>query len=74
MVVIGSDRMMAAVKQARHEVLEPYLKKHHEAIGSINSPMQCMMKGGCAQCLCKHIDPLNLSPQSNVMQERMKKY
>jgi NAD(P)H-flavin reductase len=57
MVVIGSDRMMAAVKQARHEVLEPYLKKHHEAIGSINSPMQCMMKGVCAQCLCKHIDP-----------------
>jgi len=57
MVVIGSDRMMAAVKQARHEVLEPYLKKHHKAIGSINSPMQCMMKGVCAQCLCKHIDP-----------------
>ncbi|MCF6250100.1 MAG: pyridine nucleotide-disulfide oxidoreductase [Methylococcaceae bacterium] len=57
MVVIGSDRMMAAIKQARHGVLEPYLKKHHEAIGSINSPMQCMMKGVCAQCLCKHIDP-----------------
>ncbi|MCK5190877.1 MAG: pyridine nucleotide-disulfide oxidoreductase, partial [Methylococcales bacterium] len=57
MIVIGSDRMMAAVKEARHGVLKPYLKKHHEAIGSINSPMQCMMKGVCAQCLCKHIDP-----------------
>jgi NADPH-dependent glutamate synthase beta subunit-like oxidoreductase/NAD(P)H-flavin reductase len=57
MIVIGSDRMMAAVKEARHGVLKPYLKVHHEAIGSINSPMQCMMKGVCAQCLCKHVDP-----------------
>ena len=58
MVVIGSDLMMAAVKRARHEVLAPYLKPGHVAIGSINSPMQCMMKGVCAQCLCKHIDPI----------------
>ncbi|WNV05717.1 pyridine nucleotide-disulfide oxidoreductase [Candidatus Methylospira mobilis] len=56
-VVIGSDRMMAAVKEARRGVLAPYIKPHHAAIGSINSPMQCMMKGVCAQCLCKHIDP-----------------
>lgn len=57
LIVIGSDRMMAAVKDARHDVLAPYLNPQHAAIGSINSPMQCMMKGVCAQCLCKHIDP-----------------
>ena len=56
LVVIGSDRMMAAVKSARFDVLKPYLNKAHHAIGSINSPMQCMMKGICAQCLCKHVD------------------
>jgi NAD(P)H-flavin reductase len=56
MIVIGSDRMMDAVKQARHGVLQPHFKPHHAAIGSINSPMQCMMKGVCAQCLCKHVD------------------
>jgi len=56
MVVIGSDRMMAAVKAARHGVLAPYLKPGHTAIGSINSSMQCMMKGICAQCLCKQVD------------------
>jgi NADPH-dependent glutamate synthase beta subunit-like oxidoreductase/NAD(P)H-flavin reductase len=56
LIVIGSDRMMAAVKEARYGVLKPYLREHHEAIGSINSPMQCMMKGVCAQCLCKHVD------------------
>ncbi len=59
LIVIGSDLMMAAVKQARHDVLAPYLKKDHVAIGSINSPMQCMMKGVCAQCLCKHVDPVS---------------
>ncbi len=56
-IAIGSDRMMAAVKDARHTVLKPYLKSDHVAIGSINSPMQCMMKGVCAQCLCKHVNP-----------------
>ncbi|MDD5319270.1 MAG: pyridine nucleotide-disulfide oxidoreductase [Methylococcales bacterium] len=56
LIVIGSDRMMAAVKEARFNVLKPYLTKVQHAIGSINSPMQCMMKGICAQCLCKHID------------------
>lgn len=56
-IAIGSDRMMAAVKEARHGILAPYLKRGHRAIGSINSPMQCMMKEICAQCLQKHIDP-----------------
>jgi NAD(P)H-flavin reductase len=56
LIVIGSDRMMSAVKDARYNVLKPYLNKVHHAIGSINSPMQCMMKGICAQCLCKHVD------------------
>ena len=57
-IAIGSDRMMAAVKAARHDALAPYLKKTHVGIGSINSPMQCMMKEVCAQCLQKHIDPV----------------
>jgi NADPH-dependent glutamate synthase beta subunit-like oxidoreductase/NAD(P)H-flavin reductase len=57
-IAIGSDRMMAAVGRARHGVLQPYLKPHHEAIGSINSPMQCMMKEICAQCLQPHKDPV----------------
>ncbi|HEX4997435.1 MAG TPA: pyridine nucleotide-disulfide oxidoreductase, partial [Terriglobia bacterium] len=56
-IAIGSDRMMAAVRDARHGVLEPLLKPGHTAIASINSPMQCMMKEVCAQCLQKHIDP-----------------
>jgi NADPH-dependent glutamate synthase beta subunit-like oxidoreductase/NAD(P)H-flavin reductase len=57
LIAIGSDRMMAAVKQARHEVLAPHLKPSHVGVGSINSPMQCMMKEVCAQCLQRHVDP-----------------
>ncbi|MFZ3323240.1 MAG: FAD-dependent oxidoreductase [Usitatibacter sp.] len=56
-VAIGSDGMMAAVARARHGILEPYLSKSHVGIGSINSPMQCMMKEICAQCLQPQIDP-----------------
>jgi NADPH-dependent glutamate synthase beta subunit-like oxidoreductase/NAD(P)H-flavin reductase len=56
-IVIGSDRMMAAVAAARHGVLAAHLKPHHFAIGSINSPMQCMMKEICAQCLQPQVDP-----------------
>ena len=55
-IAIGSDRMMAAVGAARHTVLAQHLKPAHKAIGSINSPMQCMMKEICAQCLQPHRD------------------
>jgi NADPH-dependent glutamate synthase beta subunit-like oxidoreductase/NAD(P)H-flavin reductase len=58
LIVIGSDGMMRGVQQARHGILQPFLKPDHHAIGSINSPMQCMMKEICAQCLQLHKDPV----------------
>jgi NAD(P)H-flavin reductase len=57
LIAIGSDGMMGAVARARHAILAPYLKAKHVAIGSINSPMQCMMKEICAQCLQPQVDP-----------------
>jgi NAD(P)H-flavin reductase len=57
-IAIGSDGMMNAVRLARHGVLKPYMKAGHRALGSINSPMQCMMKEICAQCLQLHRDPV----------------
>src|SRR3954463_13700879 len=56
-IAIGSDGMMAAVARARHGMLAPYVKAKHVAIGSIHSPMQCMMKEICAQCLQPQVDP-----------------
>ncbi len=56
-IAIGSDGMMAAVARARAGILAQHLKPGHKAIASINSPMQCMMKEICAQCLQVHRDP-----------------
>jgi NADPH-dependent glutamate synthase beta subunit-like oxidoreductase/NAD(P)H-flavin reductase len=57
-IAIGSDGMMGAVARARHGVLQEFLKPGHHGVGSINSPMQCMMKEICAQCLQAHKDPV----------------
>ena len=56
-IAIGSDRMMAAVAAARHRELKPYMKLGHKGYASINSPMQCMMKEICGQCIQEHVDP-----------------
>ena len=56
-IAIGSDGMMAAVGEARRAALKRYFRPDHRAIASINSPMQCMMKEICAQCLQRHYDP-----------------
>ncbi len=58
LIAIGSDRMMAAVSKSRKTVLAPYLHPDHVGVASLNSPMQCMMKEVCAQCLQKHVDPV----------------
>lgn len=51
LIVIGSDGMMNAVAQAGKGILRPFLHPELESFGSINSPMQCMMKEICGQCL-----------------------
>jgi len=56
-VAIGSDGMMNAVAEARQAHLKHYFRPGHRAIASINSPMQCMMKEICAQCLQLQRDP-----------------
>ncbi|MDQ6618367.1 MAG: FAD-dependent oxidoreductase [Pseudomonadota bacterium] len=58
LIAIGSDAMMSAVGAARHTVLAPHLRPTHRAIASINSPMQCMLKEICAQCLQPQRDPV----------------
>jgi NADPH-dependent glutamate synthase beta subunit-like oxidoreductase/NAD(P)H-flavin reductase len=56
-IAIGSDRMMGAVRQAIDGRLADRFPRKPVAIGSINSPMQCMMKEICAQCMQRHVDP-----------------
>jgi hypothetical protein len=56
-IAIGSDRMMGAVAAALRTTLADHFPKQPIAVGSINSPMQCMMKEICAQCMQRHVDP-----------------
>lgn len=57
-ISIGSSGMMEAINAARKSKLQNILKPGHCSIASINSPMQCMMKEICAQCLQRHVDPV----------------
>lgn len=65
LIAIGSDRMMAAVNYARKTSLIKSFKSDLKAIASINSPMQCMMKEICGQCIQRHVDP-NTGKESYV--------
>ncbi|MBS0235944.1 MAG: FAD-dependent oxidoreductase [Proteobacteria bacterium] len=56
-ITIGSDLMMQAFVHARYGSLSQVFPKDTRVIASINSPMQCMMKEICAQCLQRHVDP-----------------
>lgn len=47
---------MEIFRQHLRTSLKPYLKPGFDAIAAVNSPMQCMMKEVCAQCLCRHVD------------------
>lgn len=57
-MVIGSDSLMSAVKDSLLGEFRNIFPPEVVVIGSINSPMQCMMKKICAQCLQKHINPI----------------
>jgi NADPH-dependent glutamate synthase beta subunit-like oxidoreductase/NAD(P)H-flavin reductase len=57
MIVIGSDAMMGAVGRAQSTFLRSFLRPELRCVASINSPMQCMMKEICGQCLQIHRDP-----------------
>ena len=56
-IAIGSNKMMQAVKIAKDTKFKEIFKNNTEFLARTNSPMQCMMKQICAQCLQKQIDP-----------------
>jgi NADPH-dependent glutamate synthase beta subunit-like oxidoreductase/NAD(P)H-flavin reductase len=57
LLVVGSNRLVRLIRDARKEELQPYLTKQPATTGSINTPMQCCLKGVCSQCLQWQIDP-----------------
>ena len=55
--VIGSERLLRMAMAAKKGVLKNHFKQEVEFTASVGSPMQCMLKGVCAQCLQWQIDP-----------------
>lgn len=56
-IAIGSDSMMHAVARLIYHDQPLLFHPKIKAVASINSPMQCMMKEICAQCLQRQVDP-----------------
>ena len=55
--VAGSNRLVRLIRDARKNELAPYLTKKPATTASINTPMQCCLKGVCSQCLQWQIAP-----------------
>ena len=55
--VMGSPCLLKQVKQARQKDWQQVFAKDTQFIASVHGPMQCMLKGVCAQCLQWQIDP-----------------
>ncbi len=58
-MVMGGTGLLSGFQKALKDTLKPYFQPGVEAFGTVGSPMQCMLKGVCAQCLQWQIDPDN---------------
>lgn len=57
-LICGSYPLLAMLKPAFQSLFKNYCKKKQpKQIASVYGPMQCMLKGVCAQCLQWQIDP-----------------
>ena len=56
-MVIGTHRIVRMVREASESFLKEILTKNPPITASVYGPMQCMLKGVCAQCLTWQIDP-----------------
>jgi NADPH-dependent glutamate synthase beta subunit-like oxidoreductase/NAD(P)H-flavin reductase len=57
-MIMGSTGLLKAMQTSLKEDLKPLFKENVHATGTVGSPMQCMMKGVCGQCLQWQIDPV----------------
>ena len=57
LIVTGGSGLVRRVRDARHGELATLLCNAAHATASVSTPMQCMLKGVCSQCLQWQIDP-----------------
>ncbi len=60
MFALGSTSLLKGLQKelSGEGRLTPLFKPEVEVVGTVGSPMQCMMKGVCGQCLQWQIDPI----------------
>lgn len=58
-MLIGKKDFLHMMQTAITTVLKGYFSKNPKFIASVYGPMQCMLKGVCAQCLTWQIDPVS---------------
>ncbi|MEX0730281.1 MAG: FAD-dependent oxidoreductase [Aquisalimonadaceae bacterium] len=56
-MVMGGTGLLKGFQQALSGDLAAYFPAQVQAVGTVGSPMQCMLKGVCSQCLQWQIDP-----------------
>lgn len=57
MIIMGSTGLLKGFQMALKTSFQDYFKPDLQVTATIGSPMQCMLKGVCAQCLQWQIDP-----------------
>ena len=55
--LIGSHQFIKLMQSAKDTIFKKYFNENIPVIASIYGPMQCMLKGVCAQCLQWQVDP-----------------
>lgn len=55
--VAGEAEMLKQIQASRHQSWSAWVKSDMKWVASVYGPMQCMLKGVCAQCLQWQIDP-----------------
>jgi NADPH-dependent glutamate synthase beta subunit-like oxidoreductase/NAD(P)H-flavin reductase len=56
-LVMGSTGLLKGMQRAMRDDLRERFRPDVEVVGTVGSPMQCMLKGVCAQCLQWQVDP-----------------
>ncbi len=56
-LIIGKYRLLRLMQTACNTVLKGYFSKEAKFQAAVFGPMQCMLKGVCAQCLVWQVDP-----------------
>lgn len=57
-IVTGTSKLVKKIQSARHSQLKSFFMPETAFTASIYGPMQCMLKGVCAQCLQWQMDPV----------------